>query len=162
MENNHDSRKIEIGPESLNHLNAIRKWAMFFAILGSIVLGIVLIIGLAFGTFMSAFTSGITGKESLQAIVASKSAGDFTGVIIIIAIILFAVIYLIPLRYLAKFSRHTAHAIAHLDAHELQLGFKNLKRYCIYMGILIITFISIYILAFVFFGATLSQIKGIR
>jgi hypothetical protein len=161
MENNQDNRKIEIGPESLNHLNGIRKWAMFFVILGSIVLGIVLIIGLAFGTFMSAFTSGLTGNESLQAIQASKSAGDFTGIIIIAAIILFGVIYLIPVLYLAKFSRHTAHAIAHLDADELQLGFKNLKRYCIYMGIVIIISISIYLLSFIFLGSTLSQIKGI-
>lgn len=161
MENNQDNRKIEIGTESLKHLNAIRKWAMFFVILGSIVLGIVLIIGLAFGTFMSAFTSGLTGKESMESIAASKSAGDFTGIIIIFAIILFAVIYLIPISFLAKFSRHTAHAVAHLDAHELQLGFKNLRRYCIYMGILIILSLSIYLIAFIFFGATLSQIKGI-
>ena len=161
MENIQDNRKIEIGPESLDHLDSIRKWTMFFAILGFIMLGIVLIIGLVFGTFMSAFTSGLTGKESVQAIEASKSAGDFTGIIIIAAIILFAVIYLIPLRYLAKFSRHTAHAIARLDAYELQLGFKNLKRYCIYMGILIIVSLSMYLLAFVFFGSTLSQIKGI-
>jgi hypothetical protein len=135
---------------------------MFFAILGFIGLGIVLIIGLAFGTFMSAFTSGITGKESLQAIEATKSAGDFAGIIIYVAILLFAVIYFIPLLYLERFSRHTAHAIAHLDEHELQIGLKNLKKYWRYIGIVIIVTLSIYLIAFIFFGSTLSQIKGIR
>jgi uncharacterized membrane protein YjgN (DUF898 family) len=161
MENIQDNRKIEIGPESLGHLNTMRKWTIFFAILGFIGLGIMLIIGLTFGTFMSAFTSKINGAEGVQTLEAAKPAGDFTGLIIISAIIIFTVIYLIPLIYLVKFSRHTAHAILKLDGKELQTGLKYLKRYWVYIGILIIVSFSIYLVAFIFLGSTLSQIKGI-
>jgi hypothetical protein len=44
METPLENRKIEIGQETLNHLNTTRKWAMFHAIIGFIFLGLILII----------------------------------------------------------------------------------------------------------------------
>ena len=73
MENLQENRKIEIGQESLGYLNTTRKWTMFFAILGFIFLGLMLIIGLLAGSFLTAFTSKMSGAEGVEGI---KLAGQ--------------------------------------------------------------------------------------
>jgi hypothetical protein len=51
-------KKIEIEQETLSHLNTARKWAMFLSIVGFIFLGLLVLIGLIAGTFLTAFNTG--------------------------------------------------------------------------------------------------------
>ena len=55
MDPNPEIRKIEIDQETLKHLNTLRKWTMFLAVTGFIFLGLIIILGLITGTFLTAF-----------------------------------------------------------------------------------------------------------
>src|SRR5512133_1736829 len=98
METPPETRKIEIEQETLNHLNTTRKWAMFLAIIGFIFLGLIVIIGLIAGTFMTAFS---TGEKDL----------GIPDSLMFIPIILLVVIYFFPVLFLFRFSKHTSRAI---------------------------------------------------
>jgi hypothetical protein len=162
MENNQEVRKIEIGQESLGYLNTTRKWTMFFAILGLIFLGIMLIVGLLAGSFISAFTSKMSGMEGMNGMEGAKAAGGFASIFIFIFLLIFAVIYFFPLLYLFRFSRHTKNAVANLDANELQLGLKNLKSFWKYLGILTIIMLVIYLLVLIALGGSLALLSGLK
>jgi hypothetical protein len=148
MENTQEIRKIEIGQETLNNLNTIRKWAMFLAIIGFIFLGLIIVIGLIAGTFLSAFSSGKTGL------------GVPESVIMVIFLVL-AVVYFFPVLFLFRFSKHTAHAVQILDKHELHKAIKNLKSYFVYLGVLIIIILSFYVVALIVAGTSMAFLKGL-
>ena len=125
METNPEIRKIEIDQDTLNHLNTTRKWTMFLAILGFIFLGLLIIIGIIAGTFLSAFSSGKTGI-------------GITESLILIVFLALAIVYFFPVLFLFRFSKHTAHAVQTINKEELQKAIKNLKFYFVYLGILVI------------------------
>ena len=159
MENNLENRKIEIGQESLGYLATTRKWTMFFAILGFVFIGIMLIVGLLAGSLISGLTSGLSGSSGMEG---AKAAGGIASILVFIVILIFAVIYFFPLLYLLRFSRHTAKAIANLDSNEMQLAFKNLKSYWKYIGILIIIVLVIYLIVFIVAGSSLAFLSGLK
>jgi hypothetical protein len=165
MENLLENKKIEIGQESLTYLDTTRKWTMFFAILGFIFLGIMLVFGLLFGTFMSAFTSkmsGMSGMEGMEGVQTAKAVGGFAGIMMFVIMLICAVIYFFPLLYLFRFSKHIKNGVANLDANQLQLGFKNLKSYWMYIGILMIILIAFYLLVLVLAGGSLAMLSGLK
>ena len=148
MEISSENRKIEIGPESLNNLNATRKWTMFLSVLGFIFLGFLIVAGLITSTFLSTFKSeevNLGIPESLMVIV----------------FIIIAAIYFFPVLFLFRFSRHTRNAVQTLDKQELHKAFKNLRVYFTYIGIMVIIVISIYIVALVTAGASMSFLKDL-
>jgi hypothetical protein len=143
-----ENTKIELEPETLKHLDSTRKWAMFLAIMGFIFLGLLLIIGIIAGTFLSAFGTGQKGlgiPESLM----------------FIPFLLIAAIYFFPVFFLFRFSKHTSHAIHTLDKTELHKGIKNLRLYFTYIGILIIIVLSIYVVILIVAGSSLAFLKGL-
>jgi hypothetical protein len=148
MENNAEIKKIEIEQESISHLNTIRKWTMFMSILGFILLGLLIIIGLIAGTFLSAFNTG-------------EGAAGLPESFIIIFFLLMAAVYFFPVLYLFRFSKHTAKAVETLDKEELYKAIKNLKSYFVYLGVLIIIGLSFYVIAIVAAGASMAFLKGI-
>jgi hypothetical protein len=148
MEINAENRKIEIEKKTLDNLNTIRKWTMFIAIVGFILLGLLLIIGLIAGTFLSAFKSGETGlgiPESLALIV----------------VFVMALIYFFPVFFLFRFSKHTAKAVQTLNKEELHKAFISLKSYVVYLGVLIILGLSVYLVALIFAGSAIAFLKGL-
>jgi len=148
METNPEIRKIEIGQETLKNLNTTRKWAMFLAIIGFILLGLIIVIGLIAGTFLTAFNSG------------EKSLG-IPESLMFVPILLLAVIYFFPVLFLFRFSKHTAHAIQTLDKQELHKAIKNLKICFAYIGIMIIIIFSLYIVALIVAGSSMAFLKGL-
>jgi len=142
-----ENKSIEIEQETLKHLNTSRKWAMFSAIIGFIFLGLIVILGLIAGTFVSLF----------------KSSGGLTGlpqIIVFVFIIAMVVVYFFSIHFLFRFSKHTSNAIQTLNKKELQIAFKNLKSYFVYLGVLIIISLSFYIVALVIAGTSLSFFNG--
>jgi len=165
MENSLENRKIEIDQESLGYLDTTRKWAMFFAILGFIGLGVMLILGLVAGSFMSLFSSkmaGMSGMEGMEGMETAKAVGGFASIFVFIILLIFAVIYFFPLLYLLRFSKHTKNAITNLDANEMRLGFRNLKAYWKYIGILIIVTLSFCLLGLVLSASSLALLSGLK
>jgi len=148
MENTSEIRKIEIEGESLNHLNTTRKWAMFLAIMGFIFLGIMLLVGIIAGVFLSAFKSGLDSNGA-------------TGILMGLFIVIMGAVYFFPLLYLFRFSKHTANAVQNLDKQELYKAIKNLKSYFVYIGILIIIVLAVYAVALVVAGTSMAFLKGL-
>ncbi|MGA2405405.1 MAG: hypothetical protein ABSF81_01470 [Bacteroidales bacterium] len=148
METPLENRKIEIDQETLKNLNTTRKWAMFLAIIGFILLGLIIVIGLIAGTFLTAFNSG------------EKSLG-IPESLMFVPILLLAVIYFFPVLFLFRFSKHTAHALQTLDKQELHKAIKNLKICFAYIGIMIIIVFSLYIVALIVAGSSMAFLKGL-
>jgi hypothetical protein len=148
METPLENRKIEIEQETLKHLNTTRKWAMFLAIIGFIILGLIVIIGLIAGTFLTAFNSG--GKDL-----------GIPESLMFVPILLLAVIYFFPVLFLFRFSKHTSHAIQTLDKLEFHKAIKNLKSCFVYIGVLIIIILSLYIVVLIVAGSSMAFLKGL-
>jgi magnesium-transporting ATPase (P-type) len=147
METPSEERKIEIGPESLNHLNSMWKWTMFLSILGFIFLGLLIIAGVVTSTFLTAFKT----QEANLGIPES---------FMIIILIVIAAIYFFPVFFLFRFSRNTRDAIQNLDKRKLEKAFRNLRIYFTYIGIMVIVVLSIYFVALLAAGASMSFLKG--
>jgi hypothetical protein len=148
MEEPLENRKIEIEQETLKHLNTTRKWAMFLAIIGFIFLGLIIIIGLLAGTFLTAFSTGDKGLGIPESFM-------------FIPILLIALVYFFPVLFLFRFSKHTSHAVQHLDKLELHKALKNLKYFFAYLGVLIIIIFSIYIVVLIVAGSSMAFLKGL-
>lgn len=146
METPAGSGKIEIDQESLKHLNTTRKWTMFLAIIGFIILGLVILSGLITGTFLSTFDSG--GKIP-----------EMPGYLMIIISIVFAIVYFLPGPFLFRFSKHAAQAVEKFDRQELNKALRNLKLYFIYAGFLLIIVLTFYLAALIFAGTNVAFLK---
>ncbi|MFZ0281377.1 MAG: hypothetical protein WAL29_06995 [Bacteroidales bacterium] len=139
--------KMEIGPEALKHLNSMRKWTMFLSVLGFIFFGLLIIIGVATSTFLTAFRS----KEVNLGIPES---------LMIFLFIIIAALYFFPVFFLFRFSRNTRDAIHDHDKLKLEKAFRNLRTYFTYIGVMVIIILSIYLLALFYAGSSMSFLKG--
>ncbi len=146
MENNPEIRRIEIEQDSLKDLDTTRKWTMFLAILGFIGIGMLLIAGICAGVFLTLFNSSNPSLGIPEA---------FVYVIIIIV----ALIYFFPVLYLFRFSKFTSVAIRTLDKQVMRKAFRNLRKYFVYLGIMIIVVLAIYLVVFIAAGASVAFLK---
>jgi magnesium-transporting ATPase (P-type) len=141
-------RKIEIGPEILNNLNSARKWTTFLSILGFIFLGLLIIAGLTTSLFLTTFKT----QEANLGIPES---------VVIILLIVIGAVYFLPVFFLFRFSRNTRDGIQNLDRKKLEKGFNNLRLYFTYTGIMVIVVLTIYVVALLAAGASISFLKGV-
>lgn len=148
METPVEAQKIEIGADTLKHLNTARKWAMFLAIISFIFIGLVGIIGLIAGTFLKAFSAG------------EKNLG-IPDSLVYIPLIAMAVVYFFPVLFLFRFSKFSHRAILTFDKAMFHKAVKNLKYYFAYIGILIIIIFSIYIVVLIVAGSSIAFLKGL-
>lgn len=147
MENQQELKKIELEEDSLRDLDKTRKWAMFMAILGFIALGLMLILGIVAALFLSVFNT--------QTLPDAASWGFIPAAIILV----FSVIYFFPLLYLYRFSKHTGIAVRTIDKSQMQKAIRYLRKYYVYMGILLIIVLVVYFVVFIISGASLAFLK---
>jgi magnesium-transporting ATPase (P-type) len=147
MESSPEPDRIEITPSILNSLNSTRKWTMFLSVLGFIFLGLLIIFGLVTSTFLTAFK---TREANL----------GFSESMFIVVFIIAAAIYFFPVFYLFRFSRNMRDAIQTHNQDKLDKAFRNLRIYFTYIGILLILVLSIYVIALIAAGASVSFLKG--
>jgi MFS family permease len=148
MESTTEIRKLEIEEDSIKYLDATRKWTMFLAILGFIGIGIMLIIGIVAGLFLSVFKT-------------ESSLSTLEGSLVFILILAVTVIYFFPMLFLFRFSKHTSNAVKTLDKQELRKAFKNLRAYFVYLGILILVVLVAYVVIFAVAGASVAFLKDL-
>lgn len=148
METPGEEKKIEIEPQTLKHLNTARKWAMFLAIIGFIIVGIMIIIGLLAGTFLTAFSSGQKGL-------------GIPGSLTFIPVLLISAVYFFPVLFLFRFSKYSSHAIQKFDSMEFNKAIKNLKYYFAYIGIVFIAILTLYIIILIVAGSSMAFLKGL-
>jgi hypothetical protein len=147
MESTSENKKIEIGTEILNSLNATRRWTMFLSVLGFIFLGLMVVAGLVTSLFLTTFKT----QEANLGIPES---------LMIIIFVVIGAIYFFPVFFLFRFSRNTRDAVQNFDQQKLSKGFRNLRLYFTYIGIMVIVVISIYIMLLFVAGASMSFLKG--
>jgi hypothetical protein len=143
-----EKRKIEIDESALKNLNTTRKWTMFLAIMGFIILGLIIVVGLIAGTFLTIFNSEGKGPGVPESL-------------IFLPILLVALIYFFPVLFLFRFSKHAGNAVQTLDKEELYKAIRSLKSYFVFIGVLIIVVLSGYIALLIFAGSSMSFLKGI-
>ena len=147
MENIQDESKIEINSEALDNLNVARRWTTFLSVLGFIFLGLIIIAGLATSLFLTVFKTqqaNLGIPESLMMVVFAA----------------FGVLCFFPVFFLFRFSKNIRDAIQNNDQRKLVKGFKNLRLFFAYFGILVILVISVYLILLLFAGASISFLKG--
>jgi len=161
MEEYQSEKKIEIGSESLHYLDTKRKWTMFFAILGFIVIGLMIIGGFAAGALMKSL-SGLKDIEGMEGMETAGAAAGVAQVFLIIFMLIFALIYFFPLFFLLKFSTHTSKAVKNLDRNEMEKAFRYMKSYWLYIGALVIIVLAIYLIIFLIAGSSLAVLSGLK
>ena len=148
MDSNPEQRKIEIGEETLKHLNKLRKWTMFLAVSGFIFLGIIVALGLITGTFLRAFNH-------------SDNTPGLSDALVLTGFIGLALLTFFPVFFLFRFSKHTSNALTTLDRKNMHKAIKSLKRFFIYIGILLIVSITIYIFSLILAGRSAASLFGL-
>lgn len=120
---------------------------MFLSVLGFIFLGLLVVAGLATSLFLTTFKT----QEANLGIPES---------LMIIIFVVIGAIYFFPVFFLFRFSRNTRDAVQNFDQQKLSKGFRNLRLYFTYIGIMVIVVISIYIMLLFVAGASMSFLKG--
>ncbi len=141
-------RKIEIGPETLKHLNILRKWTMFLAISGFIFFGLIVTLGLLTGTFLTAFNQS------------DKTLG-IPDALVFAAFIGLALIIFFPIFFLFRFSKHASTAVSTLELKKMHMAIKYLKRFFISLGVILIVAITVYIASLVLAGTSAFFLQGL-
>lgn len=129
---------FSLTPQSISYLSTAKKWAMFLAIVGFIMVALFIVMGLFF-----AFAFNFTD-------ISPEYAPMGTAFSVASAVIYFiiAIIYFIPVWYLFQFSRKLGRALKREDAERLAESFRNLKNCFVSYGILTILAILFYCLFF--------------
>lgn len=116
-------------PESaIPYLNSTRKWTLFFAVLGFILIGL-----LGLGFILVLIASALSPMGGVMAIFA-----------VIYAILM--AIYFFPVFYLFKFSNEAKQALATREEESITKSFRYLNLHFKITGIITIVMLSLYII----------------
>lgn len=137
---------LSVDQTSKVHLSEAARWAKFLAIMGFIGCGLIVIIGLFFGSFFSMFTSGQYERTSPYGDIGT-SAG--VGATVAILYILIALVYFFPCLFLFRFSTKMRAALAANDQEALNGSFQNLKATFRFIGIITLIILVFWVLAFI-------------
>jgi len=148
MNSNPEIKNIEIGQDTLKHLNTLGKWTMFLAVSGFIFLGIIITLGLITGTFLTAFSN-------------SDKIPGMPDALLYAAFITVTLIIFFPILFLFRFSKHTSKAISTLDKKEMHIAIRYLKRYFIYIGVLLIVILALYIAGIILAGTSAAFLQAL-
>ncbi|MFP4664305.1 MAG: hypothetical protein ACLFM1_07740 [Bacteroidales bacterium] len=132
VENPDYPEKMSIGRFGLKSLDNTARWGRFFAILGFISMGIMILVGIGI-VLMEPFLKGLPA---------------FTGLIYIAL----AVLYLFPSLYLLHFANQIKKGLLNSDVTILERGLYNLQRTYQFVGNTTIALIGLYMLVVIFIG----------
>ena len=151
MEQNQDTSLfgINVDQAGKSHLSDTAKWAKFLAVFGFIVCGLIVIIGIFFGSFFSMFSSQLGGDNPYNDIGGTPGFGTAMGSAMAIVYIIMALIYFFPCLYLFRFATKMKTALASNDQSVLNTSFQNLKAAFRFVGILTIIGMAFWILAII-------------
>ncbi|SRR5690606_5000983 len=127
---------LVINKEIRFFLSEITKWSKFLAIVGFIMAALIILIGIAFMFFGSAFTAQLPTQFV------------FTGMIGAIYVTM-GLLYYFPAKYLYDFSTYASQALAVQNQEALVYAFAKLKSFYKFWGILMIIVLAVYAIAIV-------------
>ncbi|HKO79227.1 MAG TPA: DUF5362 family protein [Chitinophagaceae bacterium] len=146
MEQNQDTSLfgINVDQAGRSHLGEAARWAKFLSIIGFIVCGIIVLVGVFFGSVFSTLTSRY-GNSPYDDFPSSAASG--LGTMAAVFYIIFALIYFIPTLFLYRFASKMKTALASNNQVVLNTSFQNLKACFRFVGILTIIMIAFWLLA---------------
>jgi hypothetical protein len=126
-----DKTGLHVNTATKNYLNEIRKWTKFFAVLGFVMIGALILLAL----FLPLAINGLGRSSAMPA-----------GFSLIFSIVyfLFAALYFFPALYLLQFSNHLKTALYSNNESELEQAFKYLKSHFKFIGIMILVILGFY------------------
>lgn len=127
------SEHLNISEQASNYLKQTGKWSKFLGILGFILTGLIVTIGVFFGSIMSL----IPATNSTMPI-------DGMGSIISILYVLMGALYFMPSWYLYSFSKKITLALENKDEIELDNALKNQKSFFKFWGVCTIVVLILY------------------
>ncbi|MBS1576533.1 MAG: hypothetical protein JST09_14610 [Bacteroidetes bacterium] len=143
MEENQNSSLFGLGIDTAAkaHLSEAARWARFLSIVGFVVIGLIVIVGIFFGSLIGAMTSGLSrnGMNGMPA-----GAGGMLGSFVVVIYILIAAVYFFPCLFLFHFANKMKTALAANDQELLNTSFQNLKKLFRFMGILTIICLALF------------------
>jgi hypothetical protein len=148
MEQSSNLFELQLDQPSINYLNEAARWSRFLSIIGFIYCGLMVLVGLFFGSVMGRIIPA--GVDSGMSVIGSGFIGVF---IVIMSLIMF-----FPALYLWNFSSKIRRALNNNDQPLLTEALKNLKSFFKFYGILLIVVLSLYALAVIF--AIIGAIAG--
>ena len=119
-------------------------WTKFISIVGFVFLGLIVIVALFAGSFLSAAME-------------SSGMAMMGGAFLTVLYLAMAALYFFPIYYLFQFSAKMKAAIREQSSELLEQAFKNLKSHYKFMGILLIIVLGFYALALIFGGLAASM-----
>ena len=147
-----EEERITLTDLAISKLDSLRKWAMFFAVLGFIFIGLAIISMIGFAFFGLSETLTPTQMSGGMPVTMLSTMN-----IVITAI--FIVIYFFPILYMYRFSVRTKKAIIENSSESFELAIKALNAHFQFVGILTIIFLSLYIIIIaiaIIFGTMLN------
>jgi heme/copper-type cytochrome/quinol oxidase subunit 2 len=137
MEQSSNLFELQLDQPSINYLSEAARWSRFLAIIGFIYCGLMVIVGLFFGSLMGRMMPAV-GDAGMSSI----GSGFVSVFIILMSLIMF-----FPSLYLFNFSSKMRKALNNNDQPILTESLKNLKSFFKFYGIVLIVVLSFYALA---------------
>jgi Family of unknown function (DUF5362) len=129
-----EDENLNFSENTKKYLLETGNWTLFFAILGFIFIGLMILAALFAGTLFSTFS---TQEHPLP---------SFVGILIGIVYVFIAILYFFPIYYLYTFATQIKKALVQKDNFLLESAFKNLKSHYKFIGILTIVVLAFYLL----------------
>lgn len=130
-----ENEELLFDKESISYLRETRKWTMFFAVLGFVFIGLLVIFSFVFSFAGMGFNSFMGGGAKALILILYLGIG---------------ILYFFPIYYLLKFSVNMKKALEQKQQNDLNIAFKYLKSHYKFVGILTIVVLSLYVLIGVF------------
>ena len=128
--------QLVLNSKSKSFLREISKWTFFFSILGFISIAFLILAAILMGTVYAPMLDMVAQQQGVSSL----------GVTLMVTYLIMALLYLMPVVYLFKFSRKMKTALANKNNDILSEAFENLKSHYKFIGVLTIIMISLYVL----------------
>lgn len=135
---NPTENQIYITDQSKKYLLSTAKWGKFFAILGFVFSGLMVLLGLSFGSIMSFLP--------YQDPMMDRS---FFSTIFFLIYVIMGVIYFVPSLFLFKYAKYSKNAILTNNNSELELAHKNQNKMYWFWGVCTLIILGLYALMFI-------------
>jgi len=147
MEHQQDSSLFGMNVDQVgkSHLADAARWAKFLSIMGFIGCGLVVLIGVFFGSIFGILTTGLERNSPYGNMPNSAPFGAAMAFIYIVI----ALIYFFPCLFLFRFASKMKSALASNDQETLNISFQNLKATFRFIGILTLIGLCFWLLAFI-------------
>lgn len=136
-----EPKTLILDEKGIKHLSETRQWSMFFAVLGFIFCGLIMLVPV------------------ILLVVNLASPAPFFGLVALIPLMFLVAIYFFPTFFLYRFSVLSKRAIRNTDHAAFVKSLMFLKIFFRFIGILTIIMLSIYLLLFAF-GVLAGSIFG--